>query len=378
MQRHIIQPRKNWERKIEEVGLIYHSIDSTPYWDESVYYAFTLAQIEELERATAELYDMCLQVGEHIITKRRYSELGIPSSAIEAIEWSWNNSTPSIYGRFDLVYDGKGPPKLLEFNADTPTSLLEASVVQWYWLKDTFPHLDQFNSLHEKLIDQWRAIKPYLRGSQLYFGHVDDYEDLMTVSYLRDTAQQAGIATSATLIDDIGWNEKPPHFRDLDDRGIVSLFKLYPWEWLLQENGSSTLKVYQQIDWIEPIWRMLWSNKGILALLWELFPGHPYLLETYRDSPRNLRDYVKKPLLSREGANIEIHAGGKTLANDGPYGDEGYVYQQLASLSSFDGSYPIIGSWYVTDQGPGGIGIRESDSRITDNRSRFVCHVITE
>jgi len=123
---------------------------------------------------------------------------------------------------------------------------------------------------------------------------------------------------------------------------------------------------------------MLWSNKGILALLWELFPGHPYLLETYRDSPRNLRDYVKKPLLSREGANIEIHADGKTIANEGPYGDEGHVYQQLASLSSFDGRYPIIGSWYVTDQGPGGIGIRESDTRITDNRSRFVCHVITE
>jgi glutathionylspermidine synthase len=36
-----------------------------------------------------------------------------------------------LYGRFDLAYRGDGPPKLLEYNADTPTALFEAAVVQW-------------------------------------------------------------------------------------------------------------------------------------------------------------------------------------------------------------------------------------------------------
>ena len=50
-------------------------------------------------------------------------------------------------------YDGKAPPRLLEYNADTPTALLEASVAQWFWLQDCFPTADQFNSIHERLID---------------------------------------------------------------------------------------------------------------------------------------------------------------------------------------------------------------------------------
>jgi len=376
MERKTIQPREHWERKVEDAGLIYHSIDNIPYWDEAAYYSLTLREIEELERATEELYNMYLETTEEVLSKKRYKELAIPEQAIDAIEWSWRNETPSIYGRFDLAYDGKGPPKLLEFNADTPTSLLEASVIQWYWLEELFPHLDQFNSLHQKLIEHWRAIKPYLRGKVLYFGYVSDPEDLMTISYLRDTAEQAGIPTYAIRMDAIGWNEERPHLRGLSEEGIASIFKLYPWEWLLQEDSDKILKIYKEVDFIEPIWRMLWSNKGTLALLWERYPNHPYLLEASLHSPGKLESFVKKPLFSREGANIEIHTAGEIIRNEGPYGQEGHVYQQMVNIPAFSGNYPVIGSWYITDQGPGGIGIRESTSRITDNRSRFICHVI--
>lgn len=87
---------------------------------------------------------------------------------MNAIVWSWNEEPPAIYGRFDLAYDGIHPPKLLEYNADTPTALLEASVVQWYWLQDVFPKDDQFNSIHEHLVAKWKELKDYVgRGSSM-------------------------------------------------------------------------------------------------------------------------------------------------------------------------------------------------------------------
>jgi glutathionylspermidine synthase len=88
--------------------------------------------------------------------------------------------------------------------------------------------------------------------------------------------------------------------------------------------------------------------------------------------------WAKKPLLGREGANVTLHQGGGDLSTDGDYGEEGFVYQDLAPVMSFDGKYPVIGSW-VIGHGPGdaaaGMGIRESDTPITTNLSQFVPHL---
>jgi glutathionylspermidine synthase len=196
----------------------------------------------------------------------------------------------------------------------------------------------------------------------------------MTVSYLRDTAQQAGLKTRHLFVRDIGWNAAAGSFRDLDDLPISTLFALYPWEWLLQDFADPILSTCAQMNWIEPIWKMLWSNKALLAVLWEMFPGHPNLLPAYLDGSHLMRNFVRKPLLSREGANITIHKdGAETASTSGPYGSGGFVYQALAPECSFDGHTPVIGSWYITDCGPAGIGIREAEG-ITTNVSRFVPH----
>jgi glutathionylspermidine synthase len=46
-----------------------------------------------------------------------------------------------------------------------------------------------------------------------------------------------------------------------------------------------------------------------------------------------------------------------------------------AHVPTFDGNFPIIGSWYVIDKSAGGMGIRESDTPVTDNLSRFIPHL---
>lgn len=249
--------------------------------------------------------------------------------------------------------------------------------MQWAWKEECFPALDQFTSLHEKLIAKWRDIGPYL-NSHLHFAHVADAvgEDAITTSYLRDTAAAAGIGTTPIIMDDIGWHETERQFVDLEERPILSVFKLYPWEWLVNEAfGPQLVESLDRTLWLEPIWKMIWSNKAILAVLWEMFPNRPNLLGTARTPPVGA-DAVAKLLLAREGANVSIRRGGEVVAETGgDYGEEGFVCQDLYSLpETAPGCFPVIGSW-VVDGEPAGMGIRE-DGLITGSTARFVPHVI--
>jgi glutathionylspermidine synthase len=385
MQRIPLTPRDNWQQKVESVGLTFHTLENgLPYWDESAAYQFTAAEIDILEAAGNKLQEMCLAAAQHVIDKKRYAELDIPASAIEAIEWAWNSEPPAVYGRFDLSWAGAQSgeaPKLLEYNADTPTSLLEAAVIQWHWLKDMPASLvsykpDQFNSIHEKLIAKWKDVDPYL-SKPIYFGaldNADNPEDQLTVTYLRDTAQQAGLDTRQLSMHEIGWNDAQQSFMDMDDQPIFSIFKLYPWEAMLQEEfGPHALATYQSVRWIEPIWKMLLSNKGILPILWQLYPNHELLLESHFDGPGTMRNYVRKPLMSREGANITLVRDNATVVStDGPYNGK-QIYQALAPPAVFDNRHTVLGLWMI-DQDCCGMGVRESFSPITGNLSSFVPH----
>jgi glutathionylspermidine synthase len=384
MQRNPSIPRPNWQHTVEVDGLTFHSPEDLAaqgavYWDESAFYSFTSAEVDTLEAAANEMQTMCLAAAQHIIDNKRYNDLTIPAAAIPLIEQTWNDEPPALYGRFDFMYDGSGPPRLLEYNADTPTSLIEAAVTQWQWLQDTNPAADQFNSLHERLIAKWKDIAPYLQ-QPVHFASADTEEDVLTVVYLRDTAEQAGLKTAQLLMEEIGWDNSAQRFVDLEDQPIRTLFKLYPWESLLAEQfGPDALATYRRITWIEPIWKMLLANKGILPILWELYPNHPLLLEAHFDSPQGMTRYVQKPLLSREGANITTVVPGGQTSTDGPYGSGRFVCQAMAKPATFhaaDGTsrYPVLGLWMI-DQECGGMGIRESRTPITGNLSSFVPHL---
>lgn len=404
MRRLSIAPRDDWQGKVEAVGLTFHTLENgDAYWDESACYEFSAAEIDRLEAAGNTLQTMCLAAAQHVIDEKRYAELDIPEQAVEAIEWAWNNEPPALYGRFDIAWNGDEPPKLLEYNADTPTSLLEAAVVQWDWLKQVYPEADQFNSIHDRLIAKWKDLDPYL-SKPVYFAGVTSPEDQLTLAYLRDTAQQAGLETLQMYMEEIGWNEERQAFVDPNEDQMLSVFKLYPWEIMLDEEfGAHTLATYPDMRWIEPIWKMLLSNKGILPILWQLYPQHELLLEAYFDGPggasrnaegwqevhangsgalavpapmtHNLRNYVRKPLYSREGANVTVvHDGATVASTGGPYAGR-QIIQALAPEAVFAGRHPVLGLWMI-DQDCSGLGIRESGGMITDNLSSFVPHVL--
>ena len=326
--------------------------------------------MDDLEDAANKLHFLCIDAAEAVINHGWWPRLGIPEAAIPVILRSWERDDFSLYGRFDLSYDGATPPKLLEYNADTPTALLEASVAQWFWLQETHPGADQFNSIHERLIEAWRR----WQATTVHFSSLKEYaEDEMTVLYLRDTCEQAGVKTKSVFVEDIGWDERTGRFVDLDREPLAQCFKLYPWEWLWQEPFGVHL-AKEPVQFIEPAWKMLLSNKGLLPVLWELFPGHPNLLPSYETAEPLAGSYVRKPKLGREGSNVLWVEGGAVVEETtGDYGAEGHVYQAAATLPDFGGRHPVFGVW-VIDHEAGGLGIREDTRRITGNLSRFVPH----
>jgi glutathionylspermidine synthase len=372
-----ISPRPDWKEKVEELGLNYHTLYGQIYWDESAYYEFTMAQVDTIEDATNELHKMCIKAVERVVSRNLFEKLRIPPVAVPLIRDSWNRNDAHFYGRFDLWYDGKGQPKLLEYNADTPTALLEASVVQWHWLTEVMgPSSDQFNSIHEKMMDFWRE-----KRRSIEFLHLscmkDTDEDYGNTAYIQDVAEQAGIPSGFIYVDDIGWDGEGQSFIDEDDNPIRHLFKLYPWEWMFDEDFFERL-YDTKIQLFEPPWKSLISNKAILAVLWEMFPDHPNLLPTFINdgAPPKLDSYVIKPFLAREGANIRIVQGGAVIhETQGEYSTENSIVQAFSPLPEYEGNFPVIGSWVIGDKAAG-IGIRESTTLVTDNLSRFVPHVL--
>ena len=374
MERVPLSPRPDWQRKVEEQGFHFHTMDGV-YWDERACYRFTADEIDTLEAATLELHERCLEAAGRVIEAGDFERFRIPEPFHKLVRDSWSDDEPSLFGRFDFSWDGHGAPKMLEYNADTPTALLEASVVQWYWMKDLFPDADQFNSLHEKLVERWRAIGDKVPGNRIvhFTGVADNPEDQGTLEYLMDTALQGGLEPRALDISEIGWNGT--QFTDLGESPIAVLFKLYPWEWLLREEFAQHL-LHRRALVIEPPWKMVLSNKAILPVLWEMFPEHPNLLPASFEPGRFATDFVKKPLYSREGANVAITTHGATMEEPGDYGAEGFVWQGYHALPRFGANHTVIGSW-VVDGEAAGIGIREDDSPITRNSSRFVPHYFT-
>jgi glutathionylspermidine synthase len=375
MHRHLCQPRPDWRQRVESVGLSYHSHENAPYWDESACYEFSADEVDRLERAAGTLHCLCIDAAEQVIARGWWDRLGIPEIAIPAILRSWERDDFSLYGRFDLAFDGSGEPKMLEYNADTPTALVEAAVVQWFWLQDLHPEQDQFNSIHERLIEAWRR-RGLSNGGFIHFSALRDHpEDQQTILYLRDTCEQAGLPTVSVAIEDLGWLAAERRFSDLEGRPVTDCFKLYPWEWMWREAFAKELES-DPVRWLEPAWKLLLQSKGLLPVLWELFPGHPNLLPAY-DSPEPLGgDFVRKPRFSREGANVSWFEQGRTIEeHDGIYSDQGYVYQALARPPSFDGNHPVFGAWIV-DHEPAGLGIREDTRLVTGNLSRFVPHFL--
>lgn len=388
MERLSLAERPGWEDIAEANGFLFHHVNGERYWDEGACWRLSRREIEDgIEDPSTELYALCLSLVDEVARSQELMDkLAIPVNSRDLVANSWFKGAPSLYGRFDLAFDGSGPAKLLEFNADTPTSIYETAYFQWLWLEDmvaskSLPSdADQFNRLHEALIERLGAI--LTPGSLLHFSSVEtNLEDRSTVLYLEDLAVQAGLEPRFVAIDNIGLTETG-HFVDEADYEIGALFKLYPWEDILRSDYAANVEQSGTL-FLEPAWKAILSNKAILPLLWERHRGHPNLLPAaFEGTPLaaeiQLSAHVRKPFFSREGADITLFDGRRK--HDGPragYGAEGAIVQAYAPLASAAGQYAVIGSWIVGDDAVA-MSVREDSSPVTRDLARFVPHAIID
>lgn len=395
MHRIPLDERPDWKIRAKDLGFHFHTMHGEPYWDETSAYRFTLAQVEgDIEDPSARLHAMCLEaVAEITGSEELMTRLGIPAPHRDLVARSWLASDPHLYGRLDLAYDGTGPARLLEYNADTPTSLYEAASFQWTWLEEQIAAgrlpegADQFNAIHEAMVARFAAILP--AGSDLHFTSAEGVEeDFATVEYMAWAAKEAGLIAHYVPLEQIGLADTG-QFADSEDRIIGTLFKLYPWEDLLRDPFADHIAT-SHCHFIEPPWKALVSNKGILPVLWRLFEGHPNLLPAFfedeiaaggplveRARAALDRGAVTKPIFSREGASVRIaESGTETEASTNrAYDDHPKIVQAYAALPVFDGQRPVVGAWIIGEDCVG-MGIREDASRITQDLSRFKPHYI--
>ena len=386
MRRIEIAPRQDWQRRLEEAGLVYHSNGLPPqdqgrlWWDESAYWELSESEVDWIEAATNELHARCLEAVDFVV--RREPSLmqdffALPVWFSEAVSQSWLRGDPSLMGRMDLAVDPQREEiRLLEYNADTPTLCIETALIQWHWLQDVAPGMDQFNSVHERLLNRFTDLKPHMNGRGMHFAAYESAsEEWLHSTYFRDVAEQAGIPTRGMDLSALGWDGEM--FRDPEGGEVRFLHKLYPWEWARQDEFGPHL-VGTTCGMLEPPWKALLSDKAILAVLHRLFPNHPNILPAFMDRGRGGSGaWVEKPCLGREGANITILQDGQTVESTaGEYDvpNARWVSQAKASLLSQGGWTAMVGSWVIGSEAAG-IIIREAQQQIIQDSSKVVPHL---
>ena len=384
--------RPNFQEELEKIGFNYWNLpsgpDSKPYWQEGVCYGLSETQVDKILDATQELHDMSLEMVSTIVKSGDYPDyFSLTDNCKALIEQSWNRGDKSFYGRFDLVFDGKDEIKMLEYNGDTPVSILECSVAQWDYIQQAEgipePLRIQYNMLDERMIETWK--ERYEPNTLIHFAASGGFrhEDWGNLTYIMDTALRAGMRVKEIKMQDIGLTDTGV-FVDLEDQHIQNCFKLYPWEWMMDEQFGASIHG-SETQWLEPAWKMLLSNKAMLVKLWALYKGHPLLLESYaHESLVPDGKWAKKAIHGREGSNIFTFEkqGGEIILDSLAQGSHlvpeydkwGYMYQKWHKLPVYDGYRPIIGSWVIGDAACG-MSIREDKNLVTGNDAFFASHI---
>ncbi|EOB4630013.1 glutathionylspermidine synthase family protein [Campylobacter upsaliensis] len=374
---------------LESIGFSWHTDeDGSDYLDHQ-FICVSKNEANAYYEAANELYDMFIAAAQNVIDNDRFDELGIPFNLIDAIKMSWENEVHwHLYGRFDFAggLDGK-PIKLIEFNADTPTSLFESAILQWAMLKQN--NLDehlQFNSIYESLMDNFKRLitldesveefEEHYRGWKILFSSVaGNKEEELTTKLLAHIAKDAGFECDFSYVDEVEFGEE-----GIFKNGVnyEYWFKLIPWEEIAIEEGELAMLLTQimrnqKAIILNPAYTLLFQSKGILKILWELYPNHPLLLESSYE-PLQGKDFVRKPMFGREGANISIVKDDvKLQENIGPYGNNKMIYQQYYELNSNENEYYQAGVFFAYEGC--GLGFRKG-GLIIDNASKFVGHII--
>lgn len=398
--------RANWREQAKKLGYLSNVLDDPPYWIEALEEPFCAVfshfEITELiEVATFEVNRLAMEAVEVICngahSEELFDRLKTPVRCRKAIRASWRRADHTLWGRLDFSYNN-GRLKLLELNFDGAVSLYEASLFQLIWHEDLMsaaqlaPDTLQSNSIHEQLIESFARTIP--DSETVHFASLGETsEDDDTIAYLQSCAVLAGRRCKYLLVKDLGFDDGGA-LLDLENKPIKHLVKLYPWEALFRDDAKLTEKRGKSVllpiveegltKFYEPIWKSLLANKGILAIMKELSPASPWLLDSAIEGSTQAEvlkkaPHVRKPLFGMQGKNVSIVYPDQpelSVVTPGFYGREGFLIQELHPLPMHNNYHVLIGSWLIGGK-PAGIGIRADLSPVTTaTHCLFVPHFV--
>jgi len=351
-----------------------------------------IKEAEAYYEAANELYDMFVAAGEHVIENDLFHELNIPFNLVELIKESWENDVHwHLYGRFDLAGGLDGEPiKLLEFNADTPTSVIESSIAQWALLKyNDLDNEKQFNNIYNAIRENFQRIvtleesvekfEEYYDGWKILFSAVKGtQEDEDTTRYLQSIAEEAGFNTAFCYVDEVEFDADEGVF--YNDEQYEFWFKLLPWEDIAVEEGELATLLTQIISnkksiILNPAYTLMFQSKAIMKIMWDLFPNHPLLLKTSFEPLEGA--YVEKKAFGREGENVTIYDADGSIIDkkEGQYDNYTSIYQEMATLNRDEkGDYYQAGVFFAYEGC--GLGFRTASRAILEDGASFAGHMI--
>lgn len=363
--------------------------DTLPYITDDIV-VVSEQEAEQYYEAANELYEMFIEAGQHVLDNNRLEELGIPENLHRLVKYSWDNDKQwHLYGRFDLSggLDGK-PIKLIEFNADTATCIPETAVMQWASLKaNNLDESQQFNTLYERLVENFREIQrqnPDFEPTLLISTMRDYPEDDTNMQVLGEAAKEAGFEVAFEYIDEVEFSPIEGIYKQNPKDGSFTRydywFKLIPWEYIGWDEPEladilTNMVINQKAVILNPAYTLLFQSKGILKVLWELYPNHPLLLQTESKAIQG-KASVEKVLFGREGANVRILSadGYAVEKNDGEYFEQNTVFQEYTEfLQDKSGNYYQAGVFFAGEAC--GLGFRKG-GKIIDNKAQFCGHII--
>jgi glutathionylspermidine synthase len=380
------------DEKLEELGFSWHTdSDGTKYVSDELV-VISQNEAEAYYEAANTLYDMYVQAAEYVIENNLFFELGIPFNLIDVIKKSWENDVHwHIYGRFDLAggIDAK-EIKLIEFNADTPTSLFETALLQWAILKyNNMDEEKQFNTVYEAISNNFKRLITLFEdtdkfdeiydGWKILFSSVEgNDEEEATTKLLQQMATDAGFVTHFDFLQNVSFDENGIY--DMQENQYEYWFKLYPWEDMATDEPELTTTITnlmqnQKAIILNPAYTLLFQSKGMMKILCDLFPDSPYLLKTSFEPLDGVKQ-VEKTVFGREGANTKIIEADGTISTqtDGPYDNYKKVYQEFVEFpTDAKGAKYQAGVFFAYEAC--GLGYRKGGN-ILDNMSKFVGHVI--
>ncbi len=393
---HLLQVKPLTTEFLESINFSWH----TDWDDNTPYLVDKLVEVEEIEAnayadAANELYDMFVEAGDYVIDNNLFHDLNIPFNLVDIIKASWENVVHwHLYGRFDFAGGlDRVPIKLLEFNADTPTLLLDTAIAQWAMLKaNGLDEHRQFNNLHECLKENFQRLvtleenvdkfNEYYEGWKILFASVRDaQEDEDTTRYLEAIAKEAGFETAFAYIDEVEFDAEEGIF--YNDVQYDYFFKLVPWEDIAIAEGELAVILTQIVQnqkaiILNPAYTLMFQSKAFMKILWDLFPNHPLLLETSFE-PLEGKACVEKPTFGREGENVTIYDENGDIVDkkEGHYDNFKMIYQERAKLNQDDeGNYYQAGVFFAYEGC--GLGYRTGIRPILDDDAKFAGHIIKD